>query len=152
MSSSFVRVVVRERVALLPKCLDRVQHHVLEYLNARVLKYSESLHGVVVAYSSVRILQSTTALVAEDPHIRFDVEATVTVFRPVVGSVLKGQLSKISMDVAACLVYKCFNASIVRPTDAGESWPGKDIGEMISFTVTGIQQAHGVMSIKGEMR
>ena len=146
-----MRVSVRERVALLPKCLGRVKHHVLEYFNARVLKYSDALHGVVVSYSNVKITQELAALVGEDPHIRFDVEATVLVFRPVVGSKLQGRVGTISWDMASCLIFDCFNASIDRPPDADESWPHKDIGDMVEFTVVGIKQAHGVVSIKGEL-
>lgn len=150
-SPCFVRVAVRERVALPPQCLGRIKHHVLEHFNAKVLKYWEALRGVLVSYSDVKVAQSLAHLVDEDHHLRFDVEATLVVFRPVIGAKLTGRLSKVSVDMAGCLVLDSFNASIARPPDADESWPGIEVGEWLTFAVEDITHSHGVLSITGVM-
>lgn len=151
--SCFVTAELRERVIFLPGCLGRIKHYVLEFLNSRVLKFSVALDGVVVAYDRVRITAVPARLVDEDPHLRFDVLARVLLFRPKAGSRLVGTVCKVGVDHLGCLVYGCFNASIARPRNADDNWPGEGIdeGSEIPFRVTGVKQAHGVISVKAEL-
>ena len=93
--------------------LEWIGDGVLEHLNDKILRYSRDLGGVFLSYSKPRVLQEAGRIIDEHPHIHFDLDYKAYVFRPRVGSVLTGVVNNIGDDHIGCLVYDCFNASVV---------------------------------------
>ena len=151
--SCFATMEVRQRMTLLPSYIGRVGDGVLEHLNDKVLRYSRDLGGVLLSYSKPRVLQNAGAIIDEHPHTHFDLQYTAHVFRPRVGSVLCGVVNNIGDDHIGCLVYDCFNASVVtyRKSENRTLMLNYEIGNKIHFCVTQVEIVAGILSIRGEL-
>lgn len=75
-------------------------------------RYCDEIKGVVVCYSSVKLLSDTGRIINECPFVHFRISAKFTAFSPVVGARLTGQVNKQSADHIGLLIYGVFNASI----------------------------------------
>ena len=151
--SYFRQLEVREHVTLLPCYLGRVGSGVIETLTKRILHYSELYGGVLLAFSHVRVLQSTGRILDELPHIHIDVQYTATVFRPEKGDVMRGYVTKVGKDHVGCVLYGCFNASVVCSGDKGRSdWWSREFGEgeEVWFVVTKLDVTKRLLSLRGE--
>lgn len=65
-------------------------------------------------------------------------------------------MTKISEDHVACLVYDCFNAAILHSRHQDQTrngWRGfsLSVSDRVTFNVTTVDHAHGVMSIRGKL-
>ena len=76
----FLSVEVKEHVILMPSYIGQIKKGIFHKLNQRILEYSPDVQGVIVAYSKPVILQSTAAILEDDPQIHFDVKYHVCVF------------------------------------------------------------------------
>ncbi len=162
-SSCFRRLEVEEHVSLLPCYIGRIGDGVTEHLNRKIMRYSNSYSGVLLAYSTPTVLQTTGKIMDEQPHLHFDIRYLAYTFKPVVGSILCGTVNKIGRDHIGCLVYQCFNASITQRHSVKKSastghngvWIDPrgsqcDIGAEIYFRVLQMEVLDGVLSIKGD--
>lgn len=158
-SSCFRRLEVEEHLSLLPSYIGRVGEGVTEHLNRRVMRYSESYSGVLLSYSKPAVLQTAGLIMDEQPHMHFDIRYFAFTFKPVTGSILCGQVSKVGREHIGCLVYQCFNASVTqRRSSKGKRnglWTNMngcqwDIGDEIWFRVIELEVLDGVLSIRGE--
>ena len=151
--SYFRQLEIREHVTLLPCYLGRVGSGVIELLTRRILHYNELYGGVLLAFSHVRVLQRTGRILDELPHIHIDVQYTATVFRPEKGDVMRGYVTKVGRDHVGCVLYGCFNASVVCSGDGGRSdWWSREFGEgeEVWFVVTKLDVTKGLLSLRGE--
>ena len=153
-TSCFRQLELQEHMSLLPCYLGRLAEGILEQLNRRVLRYSEEYGGVLLSYSKPCVLQSCGRIMDEQPHIHFDVRFTACIFRPTIGSVLCGTVNKIGADYIGCLVYDCFNASVVREAQqlrVTNGWLARiELGSKVLFRVTRMDIAGGILSLRGE--
>ena len=154
--SCFAAMDVRQRMTLLPSYIGRISEGVLEHLNKKVLRYSHDLNGVFLSYTKPLVLQQAGRIIDEHPHIHFDLEYRAYVFKPRVGSVLSGVVNNIGDDHIGCLVYDCFNASVVMSEEQRNSHnrtflSNCDIGSEIQFCVTQLEIIAGIVSIRGEL-
>ena len=143
-------------MTLLPSYIGRIGDGVLEHLNDKILRYSRDLGGVFLSYSKPRVLQEAGRIIDEHPHIHFDLDYKAYVFRPRVGSVLTGVVNNIGDDHIGCLVYDCFNASVVmsegqRKSQSRTFLSNCQVGAEIQFCVKQLEIIAGIVSIKGEL-
>lgn len=158
---AFRCVRVREHISLLPCYVGNISQGVIGQLNAKVLTFSSRLNGVMLSYSKPVLLQKEGRILDEQPHIHFDLSYTAYVFRPLLGSTLHGVVNKIGTDHVGCLLYDCFNVSIVNTGNKvhheksghSSSHQELEVGVEIRFKVVAIDTpvSGGVMSLVGEL-
>ncbi|OWF42943.1 DNA-directed RNA polymerase I subunit RPA43-like [Mizuhopecten yessoensis] len=150
--AQFEKVTTTKHIVLSPKYLGRVKTGIVEQLNSELNFASESLDGILIAYSSIHLLQRLGRILDDQPYIHFNIQADFVVFKPVIGCLLRGVVNKVSKNHIGCLVHNCFNASLARPAQAGKRWQGDDlvIGDEFVFQVIHVHSHNKFLSIKGK--
>lgn len=156
-SSCFRNMTVKEHLSLLPCYIGRVSNGITEHINRKILRYSSQFNGVLLSYSKPRAIQNEAKIMDEQPHIHFDITYTAYVFRPVLGSLLCGTVNKIGVDHVGCLLFDCFNVSVI---SKGRNWhkngfsntfpSGCEYGSCIWFKVVSLDTAGDILSLTGE--
>uniref|UniRef100_A0A1A8D5V7 DNA-directed RNA polymerase subunit n=1 Tax=Nothobranchius kadleci TaxID=1051664 RepID=A0A1A8D5V7_NOTKA len=145
----------RRHVALAPQYLNKKKSGIQEELDGELLKFSQSLNGVLLAYDNIRILGRNGDIYNDSGYIHMDIEASFIVFQPKRGQKLLGKVNKLGVSHVGCLVHSCFNASIPRPTLVSiETWrdAGPKVGTELEFKVTALDaDAAGVLLIRGQL-
>ncbi|XP_007505471.2 DNA-directed RNA polymerase I subunit RPA43 [Monodelphis domestica] len=145
----------RRHVALAPRFLDRKRSGLREQLDRELLRYSESLRGVPVAYDNLKIVGELGDIYDDQGHVHLNVEADFVVFCPERGQRLLGTVNKVAPSHLGCLVHGCFNASIPKPEHMpAEQWQGLHfhVGDELEFEVSRLDSdAAGVFCIRGAL-
>lgn len=145
----------RRHVALPPVYLNKKRTGIQEELEAELLKFSQSLKGVPLAYDNIRIVGQHGAIYDDSGYIHMDIEANFIVFQPKKGQTLIGNVNKLGASHVGCLVHGCFNASIPKPNLVSvETWrdAGPRIGADLEFEVTTLDaDTAGVLLIRGRL-
>ncbi|KAL4629734.1 hypothetical protein GN956_G16629 [Arapaima gigas] len=145
----------RRHVALAPLYLSKKRSGIREQLDAELLKYSESMKGVPLAYDDVRVLGQHGDIYDDQGFIHMNIEATFVIFRPRTGQKLVGVINKVGVSHVGCLVHGCFNASIPKPHPVSlEAWKGAgfNVGDSLEFEVSQLDaDAAGVLLIRGRL-
>ncbi|XP_010871627.1 DNA-directed RNA polymerase I subunit RPA43 [Esox lucius] len=146
----------KRHIALSPMYLKKKRTGIQEELNTELLRYSESLKGVPLAYDEVCVLGQHGDIYDDSGYIHLDIQANFVVFQPRKGQKLLGVVNKLSMNHAGCLVHGCFNASIPKPAHVTvETWrdAGPRIGAELEFEVCQLDaDTVGVILIRGRLR
>ncbi len=108
----FLSLEVKERILLMPWYTGSIKQGLCEKLSQGILEYSSELHGILVTFSNLAILQKTGEIHDDNPHIHFDVKYTATIFQPNLGAVIKAQINKLGDEYLTCLVYGCFTVHV----------------------------------------
>lgn len=167
-STVFFRKRIDMTVSLLPSALGDVRANIEKSLNLFLLKYSDGIKGILLAYNNLQITGKGKIL-NELPYIHYDVSVVALVFCPAVGSHLTGLVTEASFHSHLSLVvYRYFNASI--PAEqlklAGfefdvvmEQWCWKDEesfttqplipDDSVSFICEKIHESGGIISLLG---
>lgn len=150
--SYFHNVVVKEHLALLPSFVGNLSKGVTEHLSDKILKHSSQLQGVLLSFSKPRFMNEMGKILDEQPHIHFDVTYSATIFRPVLGSVLCGTVNKVGVDHVGCLLFNCFNVTVIsRRTGHQCGFPAGFVEEsIIWFMVTSLDTTGDLLSLTGE--
>ncbi|KAK2830265.1 hypothetical protein Q5P01_018196 [Channa striata] len=126
-----------------------------EELDAELLRFSQSLRGVPLAYDNIRIVSQRGDIFDDSGYIHMDIEANFIVFQPRKGQKLLGKVNKLGVSHVGCLVHGCFNASIPKPNLVSvETWrvAGPRIGAELEFEVTALDaDTVGVLLIRGRL-
>ncbi|XP_042291420.1 DNA-directed RNA polymerase I subunit RPA43 [Thunnus maccoyii] len=145
----------RRHIALPPLYLNKKKTGIQEELEADLLKFSESLKGVPLAYDNIRIVGQRGHIYDDSGYIHMDIEANFIVFQPKKGQKLLGKVNKLGVSHVGCLVHGCFNASIPKPNLVSmETWrdAGPRIGAELEFEVTALDaDTAGVLLIRGRL-
>ncbi|XP_012879522.1 PREDICTED: DNA-directed RNA polymerase I subunit RPA43 [Dipodomys ordii] len=145
----------RRHVALSPRYLHRKRTGIREQLDAELLRYSESLLGVPIAYDNIKVVGELGDIYDDQGHIHLDIEADFVIFCPGPGQKLMGTVNKVSSSHIGCLVHRCFNASIPKPEQmSSEQWQTLEInvGDELEFEVFRLDSdAAGVFCIRGKL-
>ncbi|XP_054462308.1 DNA-directed RNA polymerase I subunit RPA43 [Anoplopoma fimbria] len=153
--SCLVMSAHRRHVALPPVYLDKKRTGIQEELEAELLKFSQSLKGVPLAYENIRIMGHHGNIFDDSGYIHMDIEANFIVFQPLKGQTLLGKVNKLGVSHVGCLVHGCFNASIPKPSLVPvETWrdAGPRIGAELEFEVTALDaDTAGVLLIRGRL-
>ncbi|KIZ04925.1 hypothetical protein MNEG_3029 [Monoraphidium neglectum] len=111
-SNALSTVTARFTLHLHPSKTQDVIEGVREQLNLGLLRYSEDLGGVVLAYSNERVTGRMARLHPYFPFLAVAVVARVTLFCPRPGQHLVGRVIKVGTDYVGLLVLGVFNAAI----------------------------------------
>ncbi|MBN3297994.1 RPA43 polymerase, partial [Amia calva] len=145
----------RRHVALSPMYLKKKKTGLQEQLNTDLLKYSESLKGVPIAYDNIKILGKHGDIYDDQGYIHMDIEAAFVTFRPKKGQKLLGVINKVGVNHVGCLVHGCFNASVPKPHQVTlEQWQalGLTVGDSLEFEVFQLDaDVAGVLLIRGRL-
>ncbi|XP_037549344.1 DNA-directed RNA polymerase I subunit RPA43 [Nematolebias whitei] len=145
----------RRHVALAPQYLNKKRTGIQEELDGELLKFSQSVNGVPLAYDNIRLLGQRGHIYDDSGYIHMDIEANFIVFQPKKGQTLLGKVNKLAMSHVGCLVHGCFNASIPKPNRVSmETWRdnGPKIGTELEFKVMALDaDAAGVLLIRGQL-
>jgi DNA-directed RNA polymerase I subunit RPA43 len=171
MEDALRSVRARFTLDLHPSRMADVGAGISDQLDAQLLRFSEDLGGVPLAYSAVRRVPAAAATVsAYYAYVRVAVEATALVFRPRVGARLAGRVIKVGSDYIGLLVLGVFNAAIPRdairrefapdaaapaeePRWVSRKHPGHAIGlgDDVRFELSGVSDAGGFFSLAGAL-
>ncbi|KAJ1101142.1 hypothetical protein NDU88_006214 [Pleurodeles waltl] len=145
----------RRHMALPPKYLRMKKTGIRNQLNTELLRYSESLNGVPVAYDDIKIVGELGDIYDDQGYIHLTIEAEFVIFRPRAGEKLVGVVNKVAPSHIGCLVHGCFNASLPKPYKMlAEDWQnlGVKIGDELEFDVARLDSdAVGVFCIRGRL-
>ncbi|NXD84242.1 RPA43 polymerase, partial [Halcyon senegalensis] len=143
----------RRHVALAPRYLGRKRTGIRAQLDADLLRYSESLQGVPVAYDNIRVLGELGDIYDDQGFIHLNIEVDFVIFSPKKGKKLVGVINKVAPSHIGCLIHGCFNASIPKPEQMSVvQWQalGLKIGDELKFQVLHLDSdASGVFFIRG---
>lgn len=142
------------------------------------MNFIEEFKGIVVCYYDLEIPEEIGQIYYDKPHVNFSVKAKFLVFTPEVGQILVGQVNKVGHDHIGLLVHGVFNVTIADKDlstrfeydDDAAAWipkqqqPAKgkakvpaaekspiQMGTMILFQVTGLQQSDEYFSMLGSL-
>ncbi|KAG3277958.1 TWIST neighbor [Ictidomys tridecemlineatus] len=153
--SCLVAAPHRRHIALSPRYLNRKRTGIREQLDAELLRYSESLLGVPIAYDNIKVVGELGDIYDDQGHIHLNIEADFVIFSPEPGQKLMGTVNKVSSSHIGCLVHGCFNASIPKPEQMSvEQWQTLEInvGDELEFEVFRLDSdAAGVFCIRGKI-
>ncbi|NXY41693.1 RPA43 polymerase, partial [Ceuthmochares aereus] len=143
----------RRHIALPPRYLSRKRTGIRAQLDAELLRYSESLQGVPVAYDNIRVIGELGDIYDDQGFIHLNIEADFIIFSPKKGKKLVGVINKVAPSHIGCLIHGCFNASIPKPEQMSVvQWQelGLKIGDELKFQVLHLDSdAAGVFFIRG---
>ncbi|XP_051000863.1 DNA-directed RNA polymerase I subunit RPA43 [Acomys russatus] len=153
--SCLVAAPHRRHIALSPRYLSRKRTGIREQLDAELLRYSESLLGVPIAYDNIRVVGELGDIYDDQGHIHLNIEADFVIFCPEPGQKLMGTVNKVSSSHIGCIVHGCFNASIPKPDQMSyEEWQTLEInvGDELEFDVFRLDSdSAGVFCIRGKL-
>ncbi|EPY85009.1 DNA-directed RNA polymerase I subunit RPA43, partial [Camelus dromedarius] len=78
----------RRHIALSPRYLNRKRTGIREQLDAELLRYSESLLGVPIAYDNIKVVGELGDIYDDQGHIHLNIEADFVIFCPEPGQKL----------------------------------------------------------------
>ncbi|NXM52698.1 RPA43 polymerase, partial [Illadopsis cleaveri] len=143
----------RRHVALPPRFLGRKRSGIRAQLDAELLRYSESLQGVPVAYDNIKVVGELGDIYDDQGFIHLNIEADFIIFSPKKGKKLVGVINKVAPTHIGCLIHGCFNASIPKPEQMSiVQWQelGLKIGDELKFQVLHLDSdTAGVFFIRG---
>lgn len=116
-SDAFFRKKLEMTISLLPAALGNVLVHAEDALRLYLLKYSDGIGGILLAFENLKILSENKNSVSgiilnELPHIHYRVSTDALVFSPTPGSKLSGTVTESFHSHLSLVVHKYFNASI----------------------------------------
>ncbi|XP_015709358.1 DNA-directed RNA polymerase I subunit RPA43 [Coturnix japonica] len=153
--SCLVVATHRRHIALPPRFLGRKRTGIRAQLDAELLRYSESLQGVPLAYDNVKVVGELGDIRDDQGFIHLNVEADFVIFCPTKGKKMVGVINKVAPSHIGCLIHGCFNASIPKPEHmSAAEWKelGFKSGDELKFQVVHLDSdAAGVFFIRGKL-
>lgn len=99
--------------SILPAGLGDVKNSIDRCIRSFLLKYSESVGGIILGYKNVEILMDGKGRIVEElPHIHYDIRCDALVFAPIRNARLKGRVTESFHSHVSLVVFNYFNASI----------------------------------------
>jgi len=141
-------------VTLHPRYLNNLELGLLDYFNKQINRWHPKLNGILANYGKLKLRSPHGTLLNEEAHIHLDVVSDFWVFRPEIGSILQGTVSKTSQKHVACLVHGVFNVPCYHPNNLGATpWWGINavIGNVVRFKVIKMDISQKIPFILGEL-
>ena len=150
-------------VSLLPGALRDVQKNVEDSLRTFLLKFSDGIGGILLAFDNVDIV-SKGMILNELPYIHYDVACDALVFCPKPGCQLQGVVTESFHSHISLVVHHYFNANIraeyLRQAgfafDAEKmQWSSQDAsfdtGDTVKYVVDKVHESGGIISLDGSL-
>ncbi len=143
---------MKEHLSLLPCYIGNISEGLTDLLNGKIFNYSGLYGGVLLSYSKPKLMQRKGIILDEQPHIHFDMIYTAYIFRPVIGSILCGRVNKVGVDHVGCLLYNCFNVSVIwKEHNSQDNFSlSFEDGSLIWFRVITLDLVGHFLSLTGE--
>ncbi|KAJ8357818.1 hypothetical protein SKAU_G00206120 [Synaphobranchus kaupii] len=124
----------RRHVALSPLYLRKKKSGIEQQLDAELLKYSESLKGVPLAYDTIKVVGQHGDIYDDNGFIHMNIEALFVIFQPKRGQKLSGVINKVGVGHR-------------------RGWGrGLSVGDMLEFQVSQLDaDTAGVLLIRGRL-
>ncbi|XP_063241140.1 uncharacterized protein LOC134541556 [Bacillus rossius redtenbacheri] len=142
---------INRHIIIEPSGLSDIKAAVRKNLDAIVNKYDQTLGGIFLGYSNLKLIQSKGLISYDDSFVHLDISADFYVFSPKEGSVLTGVVTKAIKNHVGCLVHKVFNVSVTNDTEQ-EDWFGDtvQVGQEVQFEVTVLKMSGPLPYIRGK--
>ena len=151
-------------VSLYPSALSNVSQHLHESIKAMLLKYSDGIEGVLLAFDKVTIIGNEGIIRNELAHIHYTIQMDALVFSPTIGTPLTGVVNECFPSHVGMLVHSFFNAMV--PADqleeAGyifdrdmQQWYHETTNKIVKhddsvhFTMEKLHECGGIISLEG---
>ena len=141
-------------VTLHPRYLNNLELGLLDYFNKQINRWHPKLNGILANYGKLKLKSPHGMLMNEEAHIHLDVVSDFWVFRPEMGAILQGTVTKTSQKHVACLVHGVFNVPCYHPNNLGSiPWWGinAQIGKVVRFKVIKMDVSQKIPFILGEL-
>jgi DNA-directed RNA polymerase subunit E'/Rpb7 len=161
----FLRKRLELTVSLLPGSLGDPQKSVEDSLGTFLLKFSDGVGGILLAFNNVKI-EGKGMILNELPYIHFDVSCDALVFCPVAGCQLTGVVTESFHSHLSLVVHHYFNANVSAEHmrlagyefDAEqELWFCQETslslsnGDQVQFVVDKVHESGGIISLNGSV-
>ena len=104
---------LRLSASILPSGLGDVKTSIDRCIRDFLLKYSDSVEGIIMGYKNVEISTDGRGRIVEElPHIHYDIRCDALVFTPIPNARLKGRVTESFHSHVSLVVFNYFNASI----------------------------------------
>ncbi|GAB6030013.1 hypothetical protein CHUAL_005704 [Chamberlinius hualienensis] len=148
--SCLEKIQSQRKYSLPLSCLNKVQKDIHRLLEEETGKYSDELSGIIISFENVKILKSNSNFSDDIPYTVIDAAIDFIVFKPNVGSTLRGTVTKTSSFYASCVVHGCFNASLRKSKDYGLQEQVKN-GYKVALEVVSLNYINRIIQIEGKL-
>lgn len=166
----FFRQKLELTISLLPSTLGSVRASIEDALRLILLKYTDGIGGILLAFENVEILSDNKSnvvgmIINELPHIHYRVATDALIFCPVPGCKTSGSVMDSSFHSHLSLVvHHYFNASVSADQlrEAGFEFDGDQLqwywqnsantlskGDCVDFVCQKMYESGGIISIEG---
>ncbi|MES1913263.1 MAG: hypothetical protein MHM6MM_005467 [Cercozoa sp. M6MM] len=120
---AYERVRCRTTIFIHPSFLPhRVRDGLESDLNSRVLKYDESLGGIMLAYKNLKLVSEEGRIFSERPHVAVPVQMDALVKPLKAGEYVEGVVTHLGKDHVGVLLLGALHVAIVRHNIDSERW------------------------------
>ncbi|OQV15951.1 hypothetical protein BV898_09873 [Hypsibius exemplaris] len=122
--------------------LPHLESGIKDALHAHLNHYCESLHGILISYTKLRLCSPNLALGEVPSDVQdITVHGTFCIFRPEKGRTLTGVITRVNPHHIGCLVLKTFTASLRADAGSNVSFEGLyNQGEEVKFLVDALHR------------
>ncbi|KAJ9090079.1 hypothetical protein DSO57_1006471 [Entomophthora muscae] len=121
-TSRFFKVTVKLYITLAPCYVDDLTTGISEFLNSYLMRYLDPVQGIVLSHNETKLLQDKGVILYDSPHINFWISTKFLVWRPTLGSRLRGTVQLQSVDHISLLLHGTFNAVILATDIPGSQY------------------------------
>lgn len=99
-------------IAVAPCFVNSIKKGIVQKLNSFLVRYSEKMEGVLIAYSKLKLAQPYGTIVNENPYVHCCFTMEGLVFSPKEGKWIEGVVHEVRENHVGLLVLGQFSASI----------------------------------------
>lgn len=109
----------------------------------------------MLGFTDIRLQSELGVIGMDNCHIHIDIVANFFIFRPEIGMILKGTVTRTTEDHVGCLVYHTFNISLPKPQgdEVDGDWLGTNVSvkSEVEFKITYADLNTRIPYIRGEL-
>uniref|UniRef100_A0A2M4CIC5 Putative dna-dependent rna polymerase i n=1 Tax=Anopheles darlingi TaxID=43151 RepID=A0A2M4CIC5_ANODA len=144
--SCVAKVQSNEILGLRPRDCEQITRGVRRCITDRIGRYHPKVSGIVLGYAKIRIENTMPAFRSDSPYLHVRATIDYFVFRPRVGSTLRGIVNYVSKDFVSAVMFRVFNVTVklTKPRSVKK-------GSEISFIVQSCDMKSQLPIIEGEL-
>ncbi|XP_050091886.1 DNA-directed RNA polymerase I subunit RPA43 [Anopheles aquasalis] len=144
--SCVAKVQSNEILGLRPRDCDQITRGVRRCVTDKIGSYHPKVSGIVLGYAKIRIENTMPAFRSDSPYLHVRATIDYFVFRPRVGSTLRGIVNYVSKDFVSAVMFRVFNVTVklTKPRSVKK-------GSEISFIVQSCDMKSQLPIIEGEL-